>query len=162
MSLTAVLAAGCASPSAPDNPTSSSPGDSISASALAGDTVTALRQAIAGIDAAVYAYGVVGAHLTGAAQRQALRAITTLDRQRAGFETALGTPVGEAAVAYVLPEPVTDAADARALAELLEMKLIPLFDQVATTTTGASHALAVTASRKAAQRAQFWQPASAR
>lgn len=109
----------------------------------------------------MYAYGVVGAHLSGATQRQALRAITTLDRQRAGFETALGSQVDEAAVAYVLPGPVTDANQAKALAELLEMKLIPLFDQVAGATTGATHALAANASRKAALRAQNWQPSSA-
>lgn len=156
LSVIAVTAVGCASPAA-DNPASSSPPDSASTSALGAQASTALRQTIAGIDAAVYAYGVVGAHLTGAAQRQALRAITTLDKQRAGFELALGTPVDEAAVAYALPEPITDATDARALAELLEMKLIPLFDQVASTNTGATRALAVNASRKAGQRAQNWQ-----
>lgn len=160
LALVSLLAVGCASGQETTTGVSPTPTNTQSTtqtpqSASASD---ALHQAIAGIDAAVYAYGVVGAHVNGAARRQALRAITTLNRQRAGFELALGTTVDEAAVAYVLPEPVTDAAEATALAELLEMKLIPLFDQVARDTVGAPRTIAENASRKAAQRAQNWQP----
>ena len=151
----ALLFSGCASeaPPAADAPTSSTAAGTTQEAGAS----QALQEAIAGIDAAVYAYGVVGAHVRGSSQRQAMRAIAALDRQRAGFELALGSPVSEAAVAYALPGPVATAAEASALAELLEMKLLPLFDQVSATTTGAVHALAVNASRKAALRARFWQ-----
>ena len=115
-----------------------------------------LEQAIAGMDAAVYAYGIIGANLSGAQQRRAETAIATLDRQRAVFEAALGHTVNEAAVAYALPGPVTDGASARSMAELIEMKLIPYFDAVARTSTGATQRAASTAASKAANRAQFW------
>jgi len=147
-----LLLAGCGS--SPEQSSDSSAPPSAGTSPVS----QSITEAIKGIDAAVYAYGIVGAHLSGSAQRQALRAITTLNRQRLGFELALGAPAAEAAVAYQLPAPVTDATQAKALAELLEMKLIPLFDQVAAVTDGASHALALKASRKAAQRAQHWAP----
>lgn len=155
-----MVLAGCASPTVPDNSTSSSSPAATSSVEQSAAGIEALNEAIGGIDAAVYAYGVVGAHLRGSAQRLALRAITTLNRQRAGFAAAIGSTINEAGVAYVLPGPVTNATQAKALAELLEMKLIPLFDQVASTSGGPTHVLAVNASRKAAQRAQSWQPAS--
>ncbi|HBJ73218.1 MAG TPA: hypothetical protein DDY88_05850 [Actinobacteria bacterium] len=160
LAVASLLVVGCASGQEPTTEVSSSPSNTASTplapqSASASD---ALHQAIAGIDAAVYAYGVVGAHVNGTGQRQSLRAITTLNRQRAAFELALGTTINEAAVTYVLPGPVTDAQQARQLAELLEMKLIPLFDQVASATVGAARSVAKTASLKAAQRAQHWTP----
>lgn len=158
--LACVLATGLLLAACGGDPASAPSSTSQSADA-AGAASAALGQAIKGIDAAVYAYGVVGAHLSGSAQRQAVRAMAVLSRQRAAFELATGAPVPEAAVAYQLPGPLTGAKSARSLASLLEMKLIALFDQVAAVTDGSTRALAIQASRKSAQRAQRWEPATA-
>ena len=152
---TGLLLSACGSDPAPAPQSTSQSADA------PGAARESIGQAIKGIDAAVYAYGVVGAQLSGSAQRQAVRAMAVLSRQRAAFELAAGAPVPEAAVAYQLPAPLTGAKSARSLASLLEMKLIPLFDQVAAVTDGATRTLALQASRKAAQRAQRWEPAAA-
>ena len=157
VSAVVLLAGGCASAPAADGPAPAASTASTLSGTDQADATQALHDAIAGIDAAVYASGVIGAHVHGPQETLALRAIETLDRQRAAFALALGGPVNEAGVAYQLPGSVTNTTQASALAELLEMKLIPLFDDVASASTGATHALGVTASRKAAQRAQKWQ-----
>lgn len=147
----AALLAGCGAAG-----TASDPDPSPSASVSSASAIAELDAAIAGIDAAVYAYGVIGANLRGSDQRQAKSAIATLERQRAAFALATGGVVDEAAVAYELPGPVPDAAAARALAELIEMKLIPYFDAVAAADQGPAGSVAASASAKAAARAQHW------
>lgn len=81
---------------------------------------------LAGEDAAVYAYGVVAAHLSGAAQKRALAAMAAHRANRdlllARLGSAGATP-SPAAAAYTLPSPVVDAASARALAGLVEDRL---------------------------------------
>ena len=118
----------------------------------------ALTQAIQGIDAAIYGYGVIGAYVSSSSQKKVERAIATLNRQRLSFELALGVQVNEAAVAYELPTPITDAASASNVAELIEMKLIPLFDDVVKRSTGITKSTAEIASAKAANRAANWNP----
>ena len=160
MGIVAVMATACGS-ATPATSTSVDSTPTATASGANQDAANqALQDAIAGIDAAVYAYGVVGAHVQGSRRVLAMHAISTLDRQRAAMALALGRTVDEAGVAYALPGPVTNPAQASALAQLLEMKLIPLFDDVAATSSGATHLLGATASRKAAERAQKWQRAA--
>jgi hypothetical protein len=118
----------------------------------------ALTQAIQGIDAAIYGYGVIGAYLGRSDQKKAKQAIATLNRERLTFELVLGRQINEIAVAYELPNPVTDATSAKALAELLEMRLIPLFSDVATSATGITKTAAEVASAKATRRAAGWLP----
>jgi hypothetical protein len=147
----AALMAACGSADPDSGPVPKASASTPSASAIA-----ELDAAIAGIDAAVYAYGVIGANLRGSDQRLAKSAMATLGRQRAAFALAPAGVVDEAAVAYALPGPVPDAAAARALAALVEMRLIPYFDAVAAADRGAAGTLARVASVKAAARAQHW------
>jgi hypothetical protein len=130
---------------------------STSASTLAASQAgPALKQAIQGIDAAIYGYGVIGAYVSRADQNKVERAIATLNRERLTFELALGLQINERAVAYQLPNPVTDSASAKALAELLEMKLLALFNDVAKNSTGLTKKAAELASTKATNRAAGW------
>lgn len=155
LSVISVLLVACGSAPEPTS-TANSPAAQSPGAALEPGSQEALNQAIASMDAVIYAYGIIGARTRGADQRQALRAINALGRQRVGLESALGTHVNEAGVAYVLPEPLNTAEQAAALAGTLELQLIALFDQVASTSTGLTKALASQASLKAAQRAKYW------
>lgn len=82
--------------------------------------------ALAGEQAAVYAYGVVAAQLSGADEKKALAAMAAHRANRdlllAQLADAGATP-SPAAPAYTLPAPVVDAASARALAWLVEDRL---------------------------------------
>jgi hypothetical protein len=138
----------------PTTPTSENAAPSTS------DSTPALTNAIHGIDAAIYGYGIVGAHLAGSEQKKANRAIATLSRQRLTFMLALGNQINATAVAYQLPFPVTDSATAKKLAALLEVKLIPLFNAAVSATTGPVNIAAQMAAAKATARAAAWAGAS--
>lgn len=90
----------------------------------------AAQAALAGEHAAVYGYGVAGAHLADD-EREAAR--EALDAHRARRDAlsaqiaALGAAPVAALPAYALPFPVTDAATARQLAGVLEQRLGPLY-----------------------------------
>lgn len=124
------------------------------------DATSALTNAIHGIDAAIYGYGIIGAHLAGSEQKKANRAIATLNRQRLTFMLAVGKQIDAPAVAYQLPFPVTDSATAKKLAALLEAKLIPLFNTAVSATTGPVNIAAQLAAAKATARAAMWAGAS--
>jgi hypothetical protein len=85
--------------------------------------ITALQGALAAEHAAVYGYGVVGAMLSGADQAAAHTDWIAHQEARDTLEAMLGklgaTPVA-ASPAYQLPFTVTGAAEAKALAALLE------------------------------------------
>lgn len=115
-----------------------------------------LVAAIQGIDAAIYGYGIVGAHLAGNEQKKAVRAMTTLTRQRLTFMLAVGEQVDATAVAYELPFEVTNTASAKKLAAQLEVKLLPLLSAVIADTTGPVNAAARVAKTKASARAAVW------
>jgi Domain of unknown function (DUF4439) len=88
--------------------------------------IAALQAALAAEQAASYAYGVVGAHLTGSKFNVA--AADCLVHQRArdsltAMVSALGAQPHPAAVAYQLPAPVTTAAQAASLAASLEREV---------------------------------------
>jgi Domain of unknown function (DUF4439) len=85
--------------------------------------VTALQRALAAEQAAVYGYGVIGAHLTGAQLRAATGDWIAHQVARDQLEALLrarGAQPGAAAVGYRLPTPVRTAAEAQSLAVLLE------------------------------------------
>jgi len=85
--------------------------------------VAALRAALAAEDAAVFGYGVAGAHLTGSRQDAAEQDWTTHNEARDAL-TAMITRLGASPVAaqafYQLPLRVHDATTAMALAAYLE------------------------------------------
>jgi Domain of unknown function (DUF4439) len=89
--------------------------------------VDALQAALAGEHAAVYAYGVVGAHLEGLAGERGAQAGYDAHRQRRTVLTGLLVQAGAqptpAAVAYQLGPPVTGPVPARALAAQVESKV---------------------------------------
>ena len=85
--------------------------------------VTALQRALAAEQAAVYGYGVIGAHLTGAQLRAATGDWVAHQVARDQLEALLrgrGAEPDAAAVGYRLPALVRTAAEARSLAVLLE------------------------------------------
>jgi Domain of unknown function (DUF4439) len=101
-------------------------------SAPASAAVGALQTALDAENAAVYGYGVVGAHLTGARQKAAMRdwvAHQTARDTLAAMITALGAQPVAAAAAYRLPFPVHTEQAAVMLAALVE-------DRVATAYLG--------------------------
>ena len=88
--------------------------------------VPPLQSALAGEHAAIYGYGVVGAHLRGAARAMARDAYDEHRARRDQLQRLLvernATPVA-ASAAYRLPHPVETAADATSLATELEERL---------------------------------------
>lgn len=126
------------------------------ATASSSDVTGSLTSAIQGIDAAIYGYGIVGAHLTGSEQKKVLRAMAALTRQRLAFMLAVGSQVNASAVAYELPFAVTDQVSAKKLGAQLEVRLIPLFNAVIADTTGPVNIAARLAKTKATARAAFW------
>lgn len=119
----------------------------------------ATTAAVAGEDAAVYAYGLVGARLPSTSQPAALAALQVhrlrRDRLRADLVAAGATPP-PAAVAYDPPFPVTDEASARRLAAVVEQRLVPVYADLAAATTGQARADAVRVARESATRAISW------
>jgi hypothetical protein len=86
-------------------------------------TVGALQQALAAEDAAVYGYGVAGAHLSGSSQATAQQYWTVHRQARdalAAMISALRAAPVSALAYYDLPFPVTNAASAQMLAAHLE------------------------------------------
>jgi Domain of unknown function (DUF4439) len=91
---------------------------------MSGQAVAALQAALAAENAACYGYGVVGAHLAGTGLA-ATAASDWVAHQRArdsliAMITAAGADPVPASVAYRLPAAVSTAAEARALAVMLE------------------------------------------
>src|SRR5919201_4525565 len=87
------------------------------------ETISALQAALAAEHAAIFGYGVLGAHLSGP-QRQNADQIWNAhrarrDRLRTYIETGGGVPVA-AAPAYRLPSPVSSPRSAAQLAAKLE------------------------------------------
>ena len=88
--------------------------------------VAALQTALAGEHAAIYGYGVVGAHLRDRARARAAAAYgahrARRDQLRALIVERSATPVA-AAAGYQLPRPVRSADDATLFATELEERL---------------------------------------
>lgn len=121
--------------------------------------VAALDAALAGEHAAVYAYGVAGAHLADddrdRAARELVRHRDARDTLAAHIRDAGGTPsVSEPA--YTLPFPVTDPTTAADLADLVEERLAGLYADVVSATDGPARADAATALVHAAQARAAW------
>jgi len=110
--------------------------------------------AIAGEDACVYAYGIIGANLGAAGQRKARKALDShrawRDRLQAAGDYVPASP------AYQLPFPVQDAASARRLAILVEQRMVPAYADLAAATTGDQRSDAVQAGCECAARAVGW------
>jgi hypothetical protein len=121
--------------------------------------VRALQAALAAEHAAVYGYGVAGAHLAGARQRGAARDWTAHQAARdtlAAMITALGAQPVEAATAYRLPFPVRNGAAAVMLAAFLEDRVAAAYLGLVALDDARLRAFGARAVRSAALRAVGW------
>jgi uncharacterized protein DUF4439 len=125
--------------------------------------VGALQQVLAGEHAAIYAYGVIGAHLAGESRR---RATTAYDAHRAKRDQVSrlivdrkAVPVA-AAAAYELPRAVSTPADATVLATEVEERLAAVWVEAVGGLRGGLQAFAARAVQEAAVRAAVWRGGS--
>ena len=116
---------------------------------------TATISAINGEDAAIYAYGVIGARSRGARATLARRALASHRSRRQDLQSTVADPVS-AASAYDLPFPVVDGADAARLAVLVENRMAAVLSELAAATQGERRAQAVTGAMECAARAVAW------
>jgi hypothetical protein len=128
--------------------------------------LSALREALAAEQSVVYGYGVVGAHLSGKAEKYAAARLTAhqvLRDQLAALIQQIGAVPGAARAAYQLPFPVSDPAGARRLGGTLENGSAGAAWDLAAATTSASpgRALAVDWLIDAAAAAALWGAPSA-
>lgn len=138
LALTSVLVSGCGG-SSPAQPESST-------SAAAAVDETSLSTLIEAENAAIYAYGVIGAHLTGAPRTRALVALKAHRQLRDSWISAAQDAEQEvppAAIAYDLPINVQGRATAEALSIEIEERLITVYESA-----GEVAAPALTASRE--------------
>ena len=120
------------------------------------DELAALQAVLAGEHAAVYGYGVAGARLRGRPRERATAAYTAHRVRRDDLMALVrargGQPV-PAEATYELPGPVTTAADAVALATLLEERLAAVYADAVAELDGDLRRLAVDGLRDCAVRA---------
>ena len=121
--------------------------------------VAALQAALAAEDAAVYGYGVAGAHLAGARRAAAVRNWVAHQNARdalARMLAARGAQPVAAAAAYELPFAVHSAAAAVALATVLEDRLCAAYLGLVGLADPGLRAFGARAARTAALRAAAW------
>ena len=114
-----------------------------------------LRAVVSGENAAVWAYGVIGAFLAGREGRQAHRILDEHRAARQRWAAAIQDPPA-AAVEYDLPEVVRNAGDARNLAILVERRLVAVYADAAAQNAGSIRAAAVADAVRCASRAVQW------
>ena len=122
-------------------------------------TVEALSAALSAEHAAVYGYGVVGAHLDPATRPAAADAENVHRNRRDALILRLTNEKANppaAAAAYALPFPVTDRASALRLAVALEAGAAVAWRQALGGTTGDDRKMALDALTDCALRATQW------
>jgi hypothetical protein len=123
----------------------------------------ALSAALVAEHAAIYGYGVLGAHLSGPALAQAQQAEAAHRARRDDLLvrlTAAEVTPPAAAVAYALPFPVTDPASAQKLAVQLEERTAAVWRVALGPTSDAQRKLALDALLDGALRAARWRRAT--
>jgi hypothetical protein len=121
--------------------------------------VRALERVLTAEQAAIYGYGVVGAHLAPAGLAAATADWTTHEvnaDRLAGLLRARGVTPAPAAVAYQIPHRVTTAAQAAALAATLEDELTAAYLELVALPAGPLRVLGGRQVRAAALRAAAW------
>jgi hypothetical protein len=142
--LTGILTSGCGGSSLaqPETPASTA------GAAVAAET--SLSTLIEAENAAIYAYGVIGAHLTGAPRSRALAALKAHRQLRDAWISAAQAAeqkIPPAAIAYDLPIDVRGRATAEALLIEIEERLIAVYESA-----GEIAAPALTQARERLQR----------
>ena len=121
--------------------------------------VAALQAALAAEHAAVYGYGVAGAHLSGGSQGTATRYWTAHRRARdtlAAMITRRGAAPVAAQAFYGLPFAVTDAASAASLAAYLEEGVTRAYLGIVAVTDPALRIFGAQSMQPPAARAAYW------
>lgn len=121
--------------------------------------VSALQAALAAEDAAIYGYGVAGAHL-GAGNRDLAQQYWTTHRQTRDTLTAMITTLGATPVAamayYDLPFAVNNASTAMALAAHLEDGVTAAYLGLVAVSSARLRTLGAAGMQAAAARAAYW------
>jgi hypothetical protein len=121
--------------------------------------VAALQTALAAEDAAIFGYGVAGAHLSGSRQSAAERYWTGHNEARDTL-TAMISGLGASPVAaqafYQLPFPVHDAASAIKLAAYLEDGVTRAYLGIVAVSDQRLRIFGALAMQSAAERAAYW------
>lgn len=124
-----------------------------------GDAVAALQTALAAEQAASYGFGIVGAHLSGAAFNVASDDCVVHERARdvlTRLITSLGATPRPADAAYQLPIGVNSAADAAKLAVEIELEVVASYVDLAGVPDPRLRTLAATSMQNAWVRAARW------
>jgi hypothetical protein len=126
---------------------------------MAAAAVPALQAALAAEDAAIFGYGVVGAHLTGSSQTAAGQDWTGHNQARdtlTAMISGLGATPTAAQASYQLPFRVHDTASATALAAHLEDGVTRAYLALVAVSDQRLRRYGAMAMQQAAQRAAFW------
>lgn len=121
--------------------------------------LAALQAALAAEEAAIYGYGVAGAHMSGSGYARAHADTVAHERARDALIQmirALGAQPQPSAVAYQLPRTLRTAADARALAATLELQVAAAYRDLAAEPVTGLRKLGATSMQSAAVRAARW------
>lgn len=139
-------------------------GPSMPSGPVSPQAIAKLQAALAAEQAACYAYGVVGAYLSGAAAAMADSDWVAHELARDNLVatiTAAGADPVPAAVAYQLPIQVHSPAQATALAVILEERVAQAYTGLVGLTDLTLRALGARQLRDAALRAATWSHATA-
>ncbi|GII86417.1 hypothetical protein Ssi03_44070 [Sphaerisporangium siamense] len=123
--------------------------------------LAALNKALDAEHAAVYAYGVAGARLSGgqrSSARDGFNAHRARRDQLRGLITARGGTPSESGAVYALPFPVNAAADAVRLAAFIEERVTAAYLELAAVEDAALRRLAALAMQECAVRGYGWNP----
>lgn len=126
---------------------------------MAAAAVPALQAALAAENAAIFGYGVVGAHLTGSSQAAAGQDWTGHNQARDALTamiSGLGAAPAAAQASYQLPFRVHDAASATALAAYLEDGVTRAYLGLVAVSDQRLRRYGAMAMQQAAQRAASW------
>jgi len=121
--------------------------------------MTDVTTVLAGEYAAVYAYGLAAARLSGADRTAALDAMAAHRAQRdrlVARAAAGGASASPVAAAYDPPFPVADAASARRLAALVEDRLAGQWAALAASSTGQQRLADALVAQACAARSATW------
>jgi Domain of unknown function (DUF4439) len=122
-------------------------------------SLSALQDALAAEDAAIFGYGVAGAHLAGSRHAAAEQDWTEHNRARdtlTAMISRLGAVPVVAQAFYRLPFPVQDAASAMALAAYLEDGVTRAYLGLVAVSDRALRDFGALAMQGAAERAAYW------
>jgi hypothetical protein len=126
---------------------------------MAAAAVPALQAVLAAENAAIFGYGVVGAHLTGSSQTAAGQDWTGHNQSRdtlTAMISGLGAAPAAAQASYQLPFRVHDAASATALAAYLEDGVTRAYLALVAVSDQRLRRYGAMAMQQAARRAAFW------